>query len=67
MHMKTLTDVEAEILANNHVYTTFKQCSYDDEHDVYICANETIPVFDLDQVKDAFSKNGNYSAPMSMD
>ena len=64
--MRTLSEVESDLLERKHAFTTFKQCSFDEEHQSFICANETIRVFDLDEVKEAFSK-GKYSAPMSMD
>lgn len=64
--MRMLSEVEFDLLERKHAFTTFKQCSFDEEHQSFICANETIRVFDLDKVKEAFSK-GKYSALMSMD
>lgn len=64
--MKTLIEVEKNLL-DDFEYTTFMQCSNDDEHGAYICVNESIPVFDLDLIKETYSNNGIYKSPMSMD
>ncbi|WP_438316116.1 hypothetical protein [Sporosarcina sp. FA9] len=64
--MTTLIELEEKLLNQDWESSTFKQCSFDDQHNVFVCENETIEVFDLDEIKEIMLKE-RYLVPASID
>lgn len=67
--MTKLIELEKKLLAQGQIYTTFKQCSLNDEdasREVFVSENETVNVFNLDEIKESLLKP-RFSVPMSVD
>lgn len=61
--MTKLTEFEQLLWADGYACTTFKACSANERNDgeiVYVSENETIKLFDVDEIKEALSSKKKF-------